>query len=297
VNNTIITRRDFMKGAACAGMAATVGFPVELSLGDETVAKTKVVIIRDSTVLGGGGEIDSAVLSQMLDKGAAELFDRNDAASAWNRIFSPDDIVGVKSNKWPYLPTPPEMERAIRQRALKSGIHEDNISIDDRGVRENKIFKKATALINVRALKYHHWAGIGGCLKNYIMFVPRPEDYHDDSCADLGTIWKLPHIAGKTKLNILAMLTPLFHGIGPHHFDRKYVWEYKGIIVGTDPVAVDAVGLRIVEAKRMEHFGKYRPLAPPAHHIRFAETRHGVGTSDPDKIELIKLGWQDGVLI
>jgi len=93
------------------------------------------------------------------------------------------------------------------------------------------------------------------------------------------------------------MLTPLFHGIGPHHFSRKYVWEYNGIIVSKDPVAADATGVRILQAKRMQHFGRERPLQPPAKHIFLADTRHNLGVSDPGKIELIKLGWRDGILI
>ena len=93
------------------------------------------------------------------------------------------------------------------------------------------------------------------------------------------------------------MLTPLFHGSGRHHFDKKYTWRYNGLLVGTDPVAVDATGLRILEARRQEYFGEFRPMKPPPHHIAFADIRHGLGISDPNKIELIKLGWQKDILI
>jgi len=93
------------------------------------------------------------------------------------------------------------------------------------------------------------------------------------------------------------MLNPQFHGIGPHNYSDKYVWEYKGILVSQDPVAVDAMGVRILQAKRREYFGEERPLKPPAKHIYLADTRHNLGVSDPDKIELIKLGWKEGILI
>jgi len=146
-------------------------------------------------------------------------------------------------------------------------------------------------------MRTHHWAGVGSLIKNYIMFVETPWDYHDNSCADLGKLWKLPIIKDKTRLNILVMLTPLFHGVGAHHFDKKYTWRYNGLVVGTDPVACDAVGLAIIDAHRKAHFGDDRPMKPPAHHIAFADTRHGIGTADLNKIDLIKLGWQDGILI
>jgi len=142
-----------------------------------------------------------------------------------------------------------------------------------------------------------HWAAIGGCLKNYIPFVPRPSDYHPDVCADLGHIWTLPIVAGKTRLNVLAVLTPLFYGRGPHHFDRRYVWPYGGLLVSRDPVAADSVGVRILEAKRRQHFGEERPLGPLAKHVRYAESRYGVGISDPGRIDLVRVGWQEDVLI
>jgi hypothetical protein len=138
---------------------------------------------------------------------------------------------------------------------------------------------------------------LGTCLKNYVTFVSDIPDYHPDSCADLAKIWYLPQVKGKTRLNILIMLHPLFHGIGPHHFSRNYTWEYNGILVGQDPVAVDATGLRILQAKRREFFGRERPLQVPAKHIFLADTRHKLGVSDPDRIELIKLGYKEGIFI
>jgi hypothetical protein len=177
------------------------------------------------------------------------------------------------------------------------GVPAEKIGIADRGLLNNPLFTGATALINVRPGRTHHWSGVGSCIKNMIMFTAQPYTWHDDSCADLAKIWDLPYVKDKVRLNILVMLTPLFHGIGPHHYSDQYVWEYKGLLVGTDPVAVDSVGVRILEAKRREFFGEERPLQPPAHHVVYAETRHGLGVSDPAKIELLRLGFREGALI
>jgi hypothetical protein len=146
-------------------------------------------------------------------------------------------------------------------------------------------------------MRSHHWSGVGSLLKNYIMFVPRPDQYHGDSCADLATIWNKPHVKGKTRLNVLVLLTPQFHCVGPHSFHPKYVWQYYGLMVGFDPVAVDATGLRIIQAKRREFFAEDRPLSPPAKHIMLADTRHGLGTADPRKIDLVKFGYDEDILI
>jgi hypothetical protein len=177
------------------------------------------------------------------------------------------------------------------------GVGAENIGIDDRRVLSNPVFRRATALVNVRPMRAHHWSGVGGCLKNYIMFSPSPPVYHPDSCVDLGALWNLPIVEGKTRLNVLVMLTPQFNCLGPHHFDREYTWPYRGLLVGTDPVALDAIGLKILEAKRSLYFEEESPMRPPAKHIRAAEERHGVGIANPNNIDLVKLGWEDDALI
>jgi hypothetical protein len=225
------------------------------------------------------------------------LFDESDPLKAWQKIVRPEDIVGIKSNVWHYLPTPSQLEQSIARRLQDVGVSVDNISTDDRGIRSNPVFQKASALINVRPMRTHHWSGVGTLLKNYIMFVKSPSDYHGDTCADLAAIWKLPQVAGKTRLNILVMFTPLFHSVGPHSFNPQYSWSYQGLLVGTDPVAVDSTGVRILQAKRREYFKEDRPINPPTKHVYLAETRHHLGTADPSKIELIKLGWQQDILI
>ncbi|MBW1643472.1 MAG: DUF362 domain-containing protein, partial [Deltaproteobacteria bacterium] len=159
------------------------------------------------------------------------------------------------------------------------------------------VFKKATALINVRPIRTHNWSGVGSLIKNYIMFSRLPFTHHGDSCADLAEIWKFPIVDGKTRLNILVLFTPLFHGSGPHHFNPKYTWPYKGMLVGLDPVAVDSVGVRILQAKRKEYFKEDRPINPPPKHILLSDTRHNLGTADPGKIDLVKIGWKENILI
>jgi len=149
----------------------------------------------------------------------------------------------------------------------------------------------------VRPIRTHYLAGMSGCMKNYIMFAPSQQALHPNNCADLGSCYKLPMVKGKTRLNILCCLTPQFHGRGPHHFSRRYVWNYYGILVGKDPVAVDSIGLELIKAKRRQVLGKARELPPVPKHIQVADTKHGIGTSDLNKIELIKLGWDEDILI
>lgn len=293
-----LTRREALKrmGLAAAGTFILGHLPWN-ARGQKRDEPSRVVLIRDKNLLGDSGSLNKDVLTGMFDRAVTSLTGDTDIKSAWSKILQPEDVLGIKSNVWRNLPTPDELEQQIKRRAMEVGINEKDISIDDRGILRNEVFKRATALINTRPMRTHDWAGVGSLIKNYIMFHPRPWDYHPDTCADLAKVWDKPMAIGKTRLNILVMITPLFHGVGPHHFNEKYTWPYNGLIVSFDPVAADATGLRIIEARRKEYFGEERPVSPSPHHIQLADTRHHLGHADPRNIELIRLGWKEGILI
>lgn len=292
-----ISRREFIKTGAVGLAAGSLGLAWSKKLGAQALNKTRVVLIRDKDILDETGAVRAEAVQKMLDQAVKSLLGEKDAFAAWKKLIKADDVVGIKTNAWKALPTPAALEEALRQGVLAAGVKTENISVRDRGVLDDPIFARATALINVRPMRTHDWSGLGTCIKNYIMFVPDPPRFHPDSCADLAALWQLPAVKGKTRLNILAMFTPLFHSVGPHGFNPTYVWKYNGMIVGLDPVAVDATGARIIQAKRREFFGEDRPINPPPKHIELADSRHHLGTADPNKIELIKIGWQEGILI
>ena len=286
-----MTRRDFIQKSTFALLGTAVGVSAQ------PAKKSRVVLIRHQEAVDQNSVINADLVQQMLDEAVSVLLDADNAGQAFQKLFKPEDIVGIKTNVWSYLPTPDELETAIVRRLKEVGVQEENIGIDDHNVRRNPVFQRATALINVRPLRTHYLAGLSGCLKNYIMFAKSQPAYHPNSCADLGALFKLPMVIGKTRLNILCALTPQFHGRGPHHFSRRYVWRYRGLLVGQDPVAVDSVALNLITAKRIQVLGKDRALQPIPRYIKLADIRHGIGTSDPNKIELIKLGWKEDILI
>mgnify|MGYP000136931290 CR=1 FL=1 len=289
----ITRRRVLAQGGWLAAGTALAGLPAAAA----TAPKSRVVLVRDAKVVGSDGRVNAAVVADMLDAAVARLLDEDTPLAAWKRLISPTDVVGVKSNEWRHLPTPPALEAAIARRLAEAGVKPERIAIADRAVLRNPVFAAATALINVRPLRTHNWSGLGTLIKNYVMFVPDPWSYHANACEPLGSIWHLPLVKGKTRLNVLVMLTPQFHSTGPHHFSREYTWTYGGLLVSRDPVAADAVGAAIIQAQRRRHFGENRPIAPPPHHIQFADTAYGLGVSSLDRIELVRLGWADDALI
>lgn len=276
-----------------------VGAPLFLSKpitawAKEAEGMSRVILVRDERLFDAEGNPDRGVCERMTDEALCRLTGLSDAGQAWRRIIKPSDVVGIKTNAWNGLPTPSVMNEILKARVILAGVSEEKVSVDDRGVKSNPVFQSSTALINIRPMRTHAWSGVGTLLKNYIMFAEKPSDYHEDSCSVLGSLQELPAVKGKTRLHILVMFTPQFHHIAPSKFSEEYSWRYGGLLMGFDPVAVDSVGLRIIEAKRREYFKEDRPLNPPAKHIAVAESRYRLGTSDPAKIELVKMGWGEG---
>lgn len=293
-----ISRRKFIIDSAAAAVGSAMILGSSGPIFSRPAEKSRVVLIRNNQVLDASGNPKPDMVSEMLDQAVSTLVETKDPLQAWKSIIKPTDVVGIKSNVWSSIPTTSEVEQVIKKRVMDAGVQETDISIDDRGVKTNPVFLRATALINARPMRSHHWSGVGSLIKNYITFEKNLPKFHPDSCADLALIWKTnPMVIDKTRLNILVMLTPQFHSAGPHGFSPRYVWHYNGFIVGFDPVAVDATGLGVIEAKRKEHFREDRPLSPPAKHIQLADTRHGLGNADPANIQLITLGDSDNRLI
>lgn len=293
----ILTRRDFVRDTTYGTAGMALGLPVAAEMMKKSPGRSvRVVLVRHKDVLDEGGNIDGPIIEKMLDDAVTTLFQIEDPDACWKEILKPDDVLGVKSNVYGRLPTPAPLEQAIKARAMKIGISEEDISIRDRNLLRDPVFMRATALINARPLRAHEWSGIGGCLKNYITF-DTPMDWHGDSCADLGGLWKLPVCQGKTRLNILVALTPLFHSIGPHRYAENAVWNYKGMLVSTDPVAVDTLGVKLLEEMRKAFYEIPPRGGTSTKHVGLADTRHGVGIANLDEIELIKIGWMEDILI
>jgi len=289
-----MTRRDFIRLAAYATVGTAVGGEALAAEVPASSRRSRVVLVRDEGAVTADGRIKADVVRRMMDSGVSRLVGAENPAECWRQLVGTPKLVGVKTNVWDNLPTPAAVEQVIEERLRDAGIGQNRIRKTDRDARQ--MLASCDVLINARPLRSHHWAGIGGCIKNYIVFAPQPWDYHPDSCADLAAAWSLPPVKGKTRLNILVALTPLFYGRGPHHWDPRYLWPYKGIFLSRDPVAVDALGAHLLATKRRLHFGEDMPITPTKH-IRMAEVRHHLGVADLKRIELVKVGWEKDALI
>jgi len=226
-----------------------------------------------------------------LKQAVASAVGTKSSAEAFRKLFRPSDIVGIVTSK-AVNPTHMELADVLTAELKAVGIPEANIRITQRDVQEAK---QCTAMIALPALKAHWLTGIGTVLKLYIMYSGRPRDYHNEDSAKLGEIWHLDFLKGKTRLIVVDALRPLCDK-GPQ-VDPRYVWNYGGIIASTDPVAAEAVGLKIIQAKRDEIKGEPWPLSPPPICVEAADKQYKLGNSDMARIKLVKLGWQEGLLI
>ena len=101
----IITRRDFMRQGTLAVVGTAAGL-TSLKLIPQEL-KSKVILIRHQAALDENLKIDEKIVQQMLDQALMALFNQDDADKAFKSIIKPDDVVGIKTNVWNYLPTPP----------------------------------------------------------------------------------------------------------------------------------------------------------------------------------------------
>ena len=285
-----LTRRDFVRG--------TVGAAVTASLLGETLeakaaqtSKSWVAVVRDEAALDSANQVNEAVLRRMLTQVLKAVTGKADPASAWQALLRKDDIVGLVHTDH-LNRTHPELIGAVKSTLNESGIPEKNIWMVQGSV--DKV-KQCNALISLPALKAHWLTGIGTVFKNYIVFSGSPSSYHDENNAKLGEIWNLPHVKGKTKLVLVDALRPLCDK-GPQP-DPRYMWQYKGLIAGTDPVAVETVCLKVLLEKRHALRGEPWPLSPPPLVVEMADKRYGLGTSNLEEIGINRIGWMDQALV
>jgi hypothetical protein len=235
--------------------------------------------------------VDRAVLRRMLDETVIKLTGRPKAADAWKTLAGTGGTIGLVAT--PHLnPTHAELIDAVRASLVSAGIPEQSV-VDGQGGPERP--KACASLIALPALKAHWLTGIGTVLKNYITFSGNPSSYHDENNVRLGEIWNLPFVKGKTRLVLVDALVPLCDK-GPQP-DPRYKWPYKGLIAGTDPVAVETVCLKVIMEKRRLIKGAPWPLSPPPVCVEAADKTYGLGTSKMENIRIEKTGWMQDALV
>ncbi len=162
--------------------------------------------------------------------------------------------------------------------------------------------REVNKLINLPVVKDHQSAGVTLALKNLShglvnnVFRSHSTPSLNACGAFIPAVVNLPVIRQKTVLHIMDGIKALYHG-GPGA-DPRFVWEHKTLYFATDPVALDRIGLRVIDEKRLQagmssvaeskpdQFSTFVRRQPE--HIEIAGAL-GLGEWDDKRIELIRL--------
>src|SRR5262249_42918254 len=164
------------------------------------------------------------------------------------------------------------------------------------------ITKEVNKLINLPVLKDHQSAGVTLALKNLshglVNNVNRSHSSKTlNACgAFIPAVVSMPTIRNKTVLHILDGVKGLYHG-GPGA-KPQFVWEHKTMYFATDPVALDRIGWKALDDKRVaagmkrfvddkpDQFSHYVHRQPE--HVEIAGAL-GLGEWDEKKIDLRRI--------
>jgi len=155
------------------------------------------------------------------------------------------------------------------------------------GSRLSRILTRMTdAMLNMPVLKDHGLSGITGALKNIFGAVHNPNKYHSNGCDPyIADANRISAVREKTKLVICDALVVQYNG-GPG-YKPGWAEPYGGLLFSSDPVAVDAVGRRIIDAlRRPKGLHLIEDEGRPARHIETAAS-YGLGRCAEEEIELV----------
>jgi uncharacterized protein (DUF362 family) len=164
------------------------------------------------------------------------------------------------------------------------------------------ITTEVNKLVNLAVLKEHQAAGVTLCLKNLshglVNNVRRSHINTELNACDkfIPAVVSMPVIRNKAVLHLIDGIKGLYHA-GPEG-RPEFVWEHGTMYFGTDPVALDRIGLSAIDAKRvaagLKPVGEAAPdqfdqwLHKQPEHIAVAGAM-GLGESDEKKIDLRKI--------
>jgi uncharacterized protein (DUF362 family) len=286
-----------------------------------------VAVGRREGLVAANGAIDPKLLEAALGAAVARAAGEATPLAAMRKLFKPTDVVGIKVNclGGRGVSTRPEVALQLAAFLQAAGVPADRVYVWDRTDRElraagyvlssargvrvvgtNEDFDgrlvewgpsasrfdrvlatQLTALISCSVLKDHGLAGASLTMKNWYGVVHNPNKLHDDNCAPyIPHLVACPVIHDKLRLNVVDGALAQCHG-GPGRVPR-WAWPYGGFLVSTDPVAVDAVGRQVLEARRLEV--GLKPLAAEGRepgHIAGA-AKLGLGTADLGRIERVE---------
>lgn len=150
-----------------------------------------------------------------------------------------------------------------------------------------EVVHRCSAIINLPVFKDHGIAGITVSMKNLTHgTVNNPRDYHHKNSGEIAHLYAHPILRDKVRLTLADALRLEYDG-GPRDSPRKVL--HHSLYASTDPVAVDATALRLIEGHRKEKgLRSLKKAGRAATHVGKAQDL-GLGFAESDKLKLEKV--------
>jgi hypothetical protein len=279
-------------------------------------AKSRVVLARNAKAINDRNQADREETARLFDRALLATTGQNSAIASWKKLgLRRDDVVAIKinSDNWTIGLRPhPELVTAlclslqmiiptdhiIVYDNISENMKESNFAINSSGsgVRYSgtdqgdgfDLQERLTKIITATATKIINLASlkcvdgdllVSLLLKNHIgSLVPEdmPKCHKDPDF--LASVCARPTIKDKTILNIVNGLRG--------SYQRGVPWYWGGIILGTDPLAVEMSAIGVINEKRA--LEKVDPLPIPEY-LKIASKKYNLGTTDPAMIEQVKI--------
>ena len=241
---------------------------------------SEVVGLKVNTIAGPGLSTHVALVEAICER-LKQAGVKTGNIIVWDRTNGELERAGFT------LSSDPNRECVVGTDSKDIGYDETVMTFGTVKTRLSNLLIRCDAMINVPILKHHSGAGITLAMKNMYGVNNNPDKLHANNCcpavADLNM---LPPIRTKFRLVVADAMTGCFEA-GPG-FKPQYAWKYNGIIVASDPVAIDQTAWDIIETQRATHGLKPLPQVglTPKYIAVAANAEHRLGTNDPSRIAL-----------
>jgi uncharacterized protein (DUF362 family) len=153
--------------------------------------------------------------------------------------------------------------------------------------RYARIFTDATAVIDITMIKDHSICGYTGTLKNITHGnVNNPHEHHATQASpQIAMLYNHPIVTSRVRLHITDAFKVMYDK-GPLDKDPKTRIPHGALYVSTDPVAMDTMGVKILDAERVAR--KLPALKDSGREPRYTRVASelGLGVHDLNQIRM-----------
>ncbi|MBI5376180.1 MAG: DUF362 domain-containing protein [Candidatus Schekmanbacteria bacterium] len=289
--------------------------------------KPVVAVSKRGDIRDKNGELRGDVLRSMFDESIKKIFGVTDPRDVLKSLFPGTDTIGIKVNclAGRGLSSSRELVEAVISSLQSAGIERERIIVWDRtdddliraGFTVNRkgndvlcfgtnnlyepeprmsgsvgscfsriLSERCGTIINIPVLKDHDLAGVSLGMKNFYGAIHNPNKYHDNACNPyVAELNMHPLIKDKVRLIVCDGTTAQFQG-GPS-YKPQWTWDFNGILVSEDPVAIDRIGFDIITEKRRA--AGLKPFAEEKRDPKYIETAGdmGLGVFDKSRIKIV----------